>query len=175
MGDGYYQHARQTAKGLQFPAQQAARAASSDRHAMAKKRSRSPAAAESTAIPVGVAAQDWRAEQVREWLLLLLRFAVTRDARDESAVLSLAHELDSLGLGWVPAAPTFFRRTSSELCTAIAAPDDPSRQAVIKRHLARIDDVRLRQAFQAAIDREQGSRRAARKNPRRDLWAGLRR
>jgi hypothetical protein len=162
--------------GSQFPMpEQAARVASRDRHEMARKRSRLPAPAGSNTVLGAVDAPDWRSRQVREWLLLLLRFAVTRDARDESAVLSLAHELDSLGLGWVPSAPTFFRRTSSELCKAIAAPDDPGRQAVIKRHLARIDDIRLRQAFQAAIDREQGSRRAARKNPRRDLWAGLRR
>jgi hypothetical protein len=174
MDDGAYHQAKQAIVS-QFPAQQAARAAASDRHELARKRSRSPAGAESTAIPVGIGAQDRRAEQVREWLLLLLRFAVTRDAKDESAVLALAHQMDSLGLRWVPSAPTFFRRTSSELCAAIVAPDGPGRQAVIKRHLARIDDIRLRQAFQAAIDPERGSPRASRKNPRRDLWKGLRR
>ena len=38
---------------------------------------------------------DWRDRQVREWLLLLLRFAITREQSDRSAVLAMADELDS--------------------------------------------------------------------------------
>jgi hypothetical protein len=33
---------------------------------------------------------DWRERKVREWLLLMLRFAVTREARDRLAVLAIA-------------------------------------------------------------------------------------
>ena len=71
------------------------------------------------------AAQDWGARQVREWLLLLLRFAVTSDAKDQSAALALADEIDSCGLQWRPSAPSFFRRTTNELCKAITTLDDP--------------------------------------------------
>src|SRR5215831_4768744 len=83
---------------------------------------------------------DWGARQVREWLLLLLRFAVTSDPKDQSAALALADEIDALGLQWRPSAPTFFRRTASEVCEAITALDDPKRMAVLKRHLARIEN-----------------------------------
>ena len=31
--------------------------------------------------------QDRRADQIREWLLLLLRFAITHEAKDEAAAL----------------------------------------------------------------------------------------
>jgi hypothetical protein len=46
---------------------------------------------------------DWRDRKVREWLLLLLRFAVTREPPDRAAALAVAEELDSLGMrrnGW---------------------------------------------------------------------------
>jgi hypothetical protein len=102
-----------------------------------------------------VGSQDWRASRVREWLLLLLRFAITREPKDEAAVLAMADEIDSLGLHWRPSAPSFFRRTSAEVCKAIVAFDDPRRKAILKTHLARIDDPALRQAFQAAVALEQ--------------------
>jgi hypothetical protein len=42
--------------------------------------------------------QDWRAGRIREWLLLLLRFAITWDPKDEAAALAMADEIDALGL-----------------------------------------------------------------------------
>lgn len=45
--------------------------------------------------------QDWSAIQVQEWLLLLLRFAITRDPKDEAAALSVANDLDSLGMCFI--------------------------------------------------------------------------
>lgn len=42
---------------------------------------------------------DWRDRKVRDYLLLLLRFAVTREATDQVAALALAEQLDSLGSG----------------------------------------------------------------------------
>jgi hypothetical protein len=108
--------------------------------------------------------QDWRAKAIQEWLLLLLRFAITREPRDRSATIGMADELDSLGLQWRPSAPNFFRRTSSEVCDAIIAFDDPRRKAILKTHLARIDDPTLRGAFRAAVDLEQGSPPASSKN-----------
>ena len=84
--------------------------------------------------------QDWAARQVREWLLLILRFSVTTDPKGLSATLALADEIDARGLEWRPSAPSFFRRTSNDVCRAITALDDPKRAAILKRHLARIDN-----------------------------------
>jgi hypothetical protein len=38
-----------------------------------------------------------RVAQIREWLLLLLRFAITRDPSDQAVVRSVANEIDSFG------------------------------------------------------------------------------
>ena len=119
--------------------------------------------------------QDWRAERIREWLLLLLRFAVTRDAKEEAVASAMADEIDALGRRWRPLAPGFFRRTTDELCKALTAPDDPTRTTIVKKHLARIDDPRLRQAFAAAADIERRPSPAFSKLEGQRLWAGLRR
>jgi hypothetical protein len=101
--------------------------------------------------------QDWRASRIREWLLLLLRLAITCDPKDQAAVFAMADEIDALGQQWRPSAPSFFRRTSGEVCKAITARDDPKRASILKRHIARIDDPRLRRAFQAVIGLERES------------------
>src|SRR5215831_8103907 len=116
-------------------------------------------------------AQDWGARQVRKWLLLLLLFAVTSDARDQSAALALADEIDARGLQWRPSAPTFFRRTTKEVCQAITTLDDPKSAAILKRHLARIDNPVLRRAFRAAVNIDERTAPSQR-NPRH-LWSGL--
>src|SRR5215467_9637688 len=77
--------------------------------------------------------QYWRAGRIREWLLLLLRFAITRDPKDEAAVIAMADEMDALGLQWRPSAPSFFRRTSSEVCKMIIALDDPRRATITQK------------------------------------------
>jgi hypothetical protein len=121
---------------------------------------------------------DWRDRKVREWLLLLLRFAVTREPSDQSAALTSADELDSLGVRWRPTAPNFFLRTSHEVCAAILTVGDEHSNSVLRRHVARIDDPRLRRAFQAAVGLQRTS------EPQRagagskiqidgDLWKGL--
>jgi hypothetical protein len=120
--------------------------------------------------------QDWQDREVREWLLLLLRFAVTRAPADRSAARAMANELDSLGLRWKPI--RFFRRTTDEICEAILAVGDAHNDAVLRRHIARIDDPRLKRAFQAAVGLQphslphaEDTQAAPRK--RRDLWTGL--
>ena len=67
---------------------------------------------------------DWRGRKLQEWLLLLLRYAVTREPSDRSAALAMADELDSLGGQWRPGAPRFFLKTGAEVCSAIAAAND---------------------------------------------------
>jgi hypothetical protein len=56
------------------------------------------------------------------------------------------------------------------LCQAVAASDDDAeRHAILARHLARIDDPRLKRAFQAAVDFRESVH-----DKRRKLWTGLR-
>ena len=121
---------------------------------------------------------DWRGRKLQEWLLLLLRYAVTREPSDRSAALAMADELDSLGGQWRPTAPTFFLKTSQEVCSAISSVSDGHNDHVLRRHLARIDDPRLRRAFQAAVGlgqelelRRQRSECKGRND--QDLWKGL--
>jgi len=121
---------------------------------------------------------DQHASNIREWLLALLRLAVTRRQSDHAIALAAADRLDSLGTQWWPAAPRFFTRTTDEVCAAIAAMADGEDSIVLRRHLERIDDPRLRRAFQAALglvetrepDRHRETRPPAKDN---DLWRGL--
>jgi hypothetical protein len=57
----------------------------------------------------------------------------------------------------------------------IIALDDPRRITILKKHIARIDDPRLRRAFQAAVGIERKSASADSKKNGRDLWTGLER
>jgi hypothetical protein len=121
---------------------------------------------------------DWRDRKVRDWQLLLLRFAVTREASDRSAALAAADELDSLGMRWRPAAPRFFLRTSDEVCEAISAESDKRDGAVLLRHVARISDPRLRRTFRAALGLQQTSelqpqKRKGKRPNDQCLWEGL--
>lgn len=120
-------------------------------------------------------ARDWRDRKIREWLLVLLRFAVTQETSDRSAVLALADELDSIGVWWRPAAPSFFRRTSQDVCAAIETAGSAQSAAVLHRHVIRIDDPRLRTAFAAAVGLKPDPRRriTKSKHKRSDLWKGL--
>jgi hypothetical protein len=113
--------------------------------------------------------------RVQEWLLAILRFAITRARKDEAAVLGLASEIDSLGLQPGLAGPSFFRRTSSEICAAITASDNPQRSAILTKHLARIEDSRLRRAVQAACDLDAPPPSSSHADKRQHLWAGLQR
>ena len=113
-----------------------------------------------------------RVAQIREWLLLL-RFAITRDPSDQAVVRSVANEIDSFGPQRRQPAPSFFRRTSNEVCEAIITTDNPMRNAILAKHLARIEDLRLRRAFHAAIDLTDTSPQASSETKRPDLWAGL--
>jgi hypothetical protein len=121
---------------------------------------------------------DWRDRKLREWLLLLLRFAVTREPSDQSAALAMADELDSLGVRWRPAAPRFFLRTTNEVCEAILAVSDGQNNRVLQGHVARIHDPRLRRAFQAAVGLQltsepQQQSAKGRRRKGRNLWKGL--
>ena len=94
--------------------------------------------------------------KIREWLLLLLRFAITREPADWSAALAMADELDSRDPRWRPAAPSFFLRTSNEVCEAILAAGNRHANQVLEKHAIRIHEPQLRRAFRAAVGLERG-------------------
>jgi len=116
-----------------------------------------------------------RVRIVQPWLLALLRFAVTLDNNERLAVYAIAAEID--GRDTRSTGFSFFRKTSVELCNAIANPHHAVSPAILHRHLDRMDDGRLKQAFAAALELSRpaprSSLKSARSKGRRDLWKGL--
>lgn len=122
---------------------------------------------------------DWMEGQqhrVGGWLMLVLRYAITRAPADRMALAAHAVELDASG--GPDRAFSYFARTSSEICGAIDKPVDERSKSILVGHAARIEDPRLRAAFCACLgipderslrrDRLQATRRGD-----RDLWKGL--
>ena len=118
---------------------------------------------------------EWHAKTLRAWQLAILRFAVTLDNADRLAVLAIASEIDRLGPQH-DSRPAFgfFRRTNAELCAAILRPNELS-STVLRQHLGRIDDDRLKRVFAAAIETDQPEVSLVGKPIKRDLglWRGL--
>ncbi|WP_315834753.1 hypothetical protein [Bradyrhizobium prioriisuperbiae] len=111
------------------------------------------------------ARNDWHTRALRAWLLALLRLAVTGDRADRLEVMATARALDGLGATTTDERTLtdqtlndpvfhFFHATSAKLCRAIADPTQPDCDDVLRRHIARIDDRRLKRAFAAAVDIE---------------------
>lgn len=115
------------------------------------------------------------ARDVREWLLAILRFAITLEPADRAKVLVIARELDRLGPAGAVTAFAFFTRTSVNFCGAIADKNNPSRGVILRRQLFRVDDTRLRSALEAAIDLGSAAPRAPKQGQygHADLWRGL--
>lgn len=116
------------------------------------------------------------AEKIDRWLLATLRFAITLAPDDRAAVMTLAQELDWPCSRRSGKTFKFFTRTGRELCDAIADKTSPSRGVVIRRHLARIENSRLRRAFEAASDLDFAVFQVSppKKRWQGDLWKGLR-
>ena len=115
-----------------------------------------------------------RAGKIRDWLLALLRFAVTREENDRTAFLRSALELDRSASCQRDAAFAFFTRTSTDLCTALRDLDDSQSRLAIQRQLKRIDDDRMRRALEAAIGVDPASATPkVRPHSRAFLWKGL--
>ena len=121
------------------------------------------------------AAPERLTRAIREWLLAILRFAITLEPADRAKVLVIARELDQLGQDSAAKAFAFFTRTSFEFCNAIADKDSPSRGVILRRQLLRIGDTRLRSALEAAIDLGSAAPRAPKPTQygHGDLWRGL--
>lgn len=117
---------------------------------------------------------EWHTRILRAWHLAILRFVVTLDNADRLNVLAIANEIDRLGQHYEDKTDFgFFRKTSSELCGAILQPSETS-SVVLRQYLARVDNIRLKRAFAAALEielHEPASKR--RSKPDNDLWKGL--
>jgi hypothetical protein len=125
-----------------------------------------------------VSARDDLDDVVQDWLFLVLRYAVSREARDRQAVLDLAAKMDALGEERDREAFRFFRSHSERLCIAIAAPDTPDRRQILMAHARRIGQPRLQQAFRRACHLESRKKvfpESGRTNSRSELWKGLQR
>jgi hypothetical protein len=114
--------------------------------------------------------------RLRAWHLALLRYAVTLDHADHINVMAIAKEIDrGRCKPSEPASFTFFRKISTDLCAAIARPDE-SADALLQHYLAQIEDDRLKRAFAGAIEMDQEALTVRKpRQPRDDstLWRGL--
>ncbi len=125
----------------------------------------------------GGARNELHQQTLQNWLLSLLRLAVTHDEADRSAVLDRAMELDSFATTSA-ASFSYFDRTSRELCDAVMHGRTEASVAILFQHASRIDNPRLRQAFLAAtgFQKQTGAERRSKERRSRaaDLWRGLR-
>jgi hypothetical protein len=115
---------------------------------------------------------------VKDWLFLVLRYAISRRQQDRQVVLEFAARMDTLSAERGRDTFRFFRDASARLCDAVLAPDEPRHRLTILAHSRRIDEARFRQVFLLAcgLDPKEKKRMVAvpRKASGRDaLWKGL--
>jgi hypothetical protein len=111
--------------------------------------------------------------RIREWLLAILRFAVTLEQCDRAALLCLAVEMDRLGAGTTQSGFTYFTRTSTKLCDCIVAKRGFANLAELWLHLEQINDNRLRFALEGALFEKARGPTRSRKPDREYLWKAL--
>jgi hypothetical protein len=112
---------------------------------------------------------------LRAWHLAILRFAVSLDKVDQLNVIAIANQIDRLGLHDEDRPNfSFFRKTSSEILTAILQLDETA-EAILRQYLAQVDDVRLKRALVGVFGIEHGQQVSVKKRYRKggDLWKGL--
>ena len=117
--------------------------------------------------------QDLR--RISDWLFALLRFAFTREQTDRASVMAVAQDMDQRNLFFFRVQFSFFARTSATFCDDVAARNDPEKRASLRRFIEKIDDNRLRRAFEAVlqIDRLRPSSHKLPRYDRKDLFRGL--
>lgn len=94
--------------------------------------------------------QPQHSQRIQQWLLAILRFAITLEEDDRLAVLAVAAEMDcagSAGSGF-----TFFTRTSVKICDAIIAKNSREAIAILRVFLRKIEHPPLRRAFEAVLE-----------------------
>jgi hypothetical protein len=111
--------------------------------------------------------------RIREWLLGILRFAVTLEACDRAAVMYLAAEMDRLGATTTKSGFSYFTRTSTKLCDCIVAKHDFDKLTELCLRIEKIDDHRLRRAFEGALFAKRNKSARSRQPDREYLWKGL--
>ena len=111
--------------------------------------------------------------RIREWLLGILRFAVTLERRDQAAVMCLAAEMDRLGSDGSKSGFSYFTRTSTKLCDCIVAKHDFDKLAELRLYIEKIDDRRLRRALEGALFERRHKPGRSRQLDREYLWKGL--
>ena len=89
--------------------------------------------------------------RIIEWLLAILRFAVTLEQCDRAALMCLAVEMDRLGAGTTQSGFTYFTRTSTKLCDCIVAKRDFDNLGELWLHFEQINDNRSRFALEGAL------------------------
>ncbi len=125
-------------------------------------------------MPIGSDPPDSHEKQLRDWMLGLLRFAITQAPQDQAAAVALAAELDIRG---GLAGLTFFQRTSRAVCHAIVVHDENGSR-ILRQYISRIEEPRLRNAFAAAVGFDaiaptSNRKRAENKLRPPLLWRGL--
>jgi hypothetical protein len=108
------------------------------------------------------AAAQEESRKVTDWLLAILRFAVTRNTNDRAAVLIMAGEMDRLGSHAGESTFAYFFRTSCQFCDAFAGNETPETVDALRRHFEKIENVRLRRALQAVLEFERVEGRSSR-------------
>jgi len=119
--------------------------------------------------------EERQRERITDWLLAVLRFAITRSEADRTSLLATASELDRPQLTADTGSFAFFRTTTIELCTAIASKPGELRVKILRRHFNHIGNLRLRAALEAATGLKEADHAPA-ASPRHDrayLWKGL--
>ncbi len=111
--------------------------------------------------------------RIREWLLGILRFAITLERSDRAVVMDIAAEMDRLGSGRSQTGFSYFTRTSVKLCDCIIAKNELDKLAVLRFHIDRVADDRLRRAFEGALFERRSGLGYFRNQNREYLWKGL--
>jgi hypothetical protein len=109
--------------------------------------------------------------RIRDWLLAILSFAVTLEQCDRAAVMG--PEMDRLGSGTSESQFGFFTRTTTNFCAGIVAKGQFEYAAELRLYIKRINDDRLRRAFEAVLFDKCIEPARSKKLDREDLWKGL--
>jgi hypothetical protein len=100
---------------------------------------------------------------------------VSLDKVDQLNVIAIANHIDKLGQRHEDSSNfSFFRKTSSEILTAILQPCEIA-EAILRQYLAQIDDVRLKHALVGVFRTKIGEHVVVKKRYKKggDLWKGL--
>jgi hypothetical protein len=110
--------------------------------------------------------------RIREWLLGILRFAVTREECDRTALMFLAVEMDRLGASRTKSGFSYFNRTCTKLCDCVAARHDAGKLTELSLHIKKIEDAPLCQALRGALFAKRNKPMRPRQLDREYVWKG---